>query len=185
MTCPGCAREIRLTDAERASGRGYCLLCDARFDVTVEKAGALMRGAEVTVARMPSLPPRVSVAASDARRFVALIHNHDSLWLAGFLGLPLLAFGLFSMAFFFLFVAFGLIVGWSALPTRVGVEDDALVVGRRRVERARIERLFVEGNAALVARLTDGSTMQITRQVLPASTLDWLRVRLDERLRRS
>jgi hypothetical protein len=33
IQCPSCAREIRLTEAELADKRGFCALCDARFDI--------------------------------------------------------------------------------------------------------------------------------------------------------
>src|SRR5262245_37646092 len=69
--CPGCGRPVRLTESELIEKRGFCAVCDTRFDILPETllGDGPMRAQAVTTLVPSTLregppSPRINVAAA-------------------------------------------------------------------------------------------------------------------------
>lgn len=80
--CPHCGGEIRLTAEELADKRGFCAMCDARFDVRPELLDPLpyRRLARVELALTPEPPPSPTVKVRDEGGDTTIVLRHRARW---------------------------------------------------------------------------------------------------------
>jgi hypothetical protein len=76
VACPGCRENIRLTEEELETARGFCAICEARFDVTADVVSGEgpFRVAEAALALVPTTPPsgRIAVRETDGGSEIAI-----------------------------------------------------------------------------------------------------------------
>src|ERR1051325_9846618 len=122
--CPRCGESIRLSREELADKRGFCALCDARFDLLPEMLvgeGPLRSLEHVQAADMAKPPTRhmkeIAVAGEPPRYLLgqagprwpyAIMMTFFGMWLVGFLGSPMPAFALLPGLILLFLTAFGL-----------------------------------------------------------------------------
>src|SRR3990172_6472024 len=57
-TCPGCGKPVRLTEDELVQKRGYCAICDTRFDIQPGMLeGGPFRGGDALALARDTRPP--------------------------------------------------------------------------------------------------------------------------------
>ena len=169
--CPSCGRQVRLTEAELIEKRGFCAVCDTRFDILPDMlvGDGPMRALAVTRVVPSALregppTPRIHVSGEGGRREISWHPSRAAavpaaVFVAVWIGLSSFIFGKMPGLpgpFMLVPVLFVIAGGWIGLRTLFGLFGvEKVTIENGRIEWTRGVGPFVQTRAARLADVSD------------------------------